>query len=114
MTPPQLEARWASLVPYAVATGLLADILPIGSSANATTLREHVLHVAERAETELAEERPRFIDGAHLQASISSAHASSCLRNSDRSPALGVSQSPFPTLICSLRQKCSGAFADTD
>ena len=58
-----LEARWASLVPYAAAAGLLADILPITSGANATTLREHVLHVAERAEAELGEERPCFIDG---------------------------------------------------
>ena len=58
-----LEARWASLVPYAAAAGLLADILPITAGANATTLREHVLHVAERAEAELADERPCFIDG---------------------------------------------------
>jgi hypothetical protein len=58
-----LEARWASLVPYAAAAGLLADILPITSGTNAPTLREHVLHVAERAEAELGEERPCFIDG---------------------------------------------------
>jgi hypothetical protein len=58
-----LEARWASLVPYAAAAGLLADILPIAAGANATTLREHVLRVAERAEAELGEERPCFIDG---------------------------------------------------
>ena len=58
-----LEARWASLAPYAAAAGLFADILPIMAGANATTLREHVLHVAERAEAELAEERPCFIDG---------------------------------------------------
>jgi hypothetical protein len=58
-----LEARWASLVPYAAAAGLLADILPIAAGANATTLREHVLGVAERAEAELTEERPCFIDG---------------------------------------------------
>jgi hypothetical protein len=38
-----LEARWASLMPYAAAAGLLADILPIASGANATTVREHVL-----------------------------------------------------------------------
>jgi hypothetical protein len=42
---------------------MLADILPIASGANAKTLREHVLRVAERAEAELAEERPCFIDG---------------------------------------------------
>jgi hypothetical protein len=58
-----LEARWASLVPYAAAAGLLADVLPIMSGANATTLREHTLHVAERAEAELGEERSCFIDG---------------------------------------------------
>jgi hypothetical protein len=58
-----LEARWASLVPYAAAADLLADILPVVAGANATTLREHVLHVAERAETELAEERACFING---------------------------------------------------
>jgi hypothetical protein len=58
-----LEARWASLVPYASAAGLLADVLPIMSGANATTLRKHTLRVAERAETELGEERSCFIDG---------------------------------------------------
>ena len=58
-----LEARWASLAPYAAAAGMLADILPIASGANAKTLREHTLRVAERAEAELAEERPCFIDG---------------------------------------------------
>ena len=58
-----LEARWSSLVPYAAAAGLLADVLPIASGANATTLRQHALRVAERAEAELDEERPCFIDG---------------------------------------------------
>ena len=58
-----LEARWASLVPYAAAAGLLADILPIASRANAKTLRKHVLLAAARAEAELGEERPCFIDG---------------------------------------------------
>ncbi len=50
-------------MPYATAAGLLADLLPIASGANATTLREHVLRVAEHAEAELAEARPCFIDG---------------------------------------------------
>ncbi len=58
-----LEARWSSLVPYAAAAGLLADVLPIASGANRTTVREHALLVAERAEAELGEERPCFIDG---------------------------------------------------
>jgi len=42
-------------VPYAATAGLLADILPITAGANATTVREHVLRMAERAEAELAE-----------------------------------------------------------
>lgn len=58
-----LEARWSSLAPYAAAAGLLADILPIASGANAKTLREHTLRVAERAEAELGEEQNCFIDG---------------------------------------------------
>ena len=48
-----LETRWASLVPYAAAAELLSDVLPIGAGANATTVRQHVLRVAERAEAEL-------------------------------------------------------------
>lgn len=58
-----LEARWASLVPYASAAALLSDLLPQSAGMNATTLREHVLHVAERAEAGLGDERACFIDG---------------------------------------------------
>jgi hypothetical protein len=62
-----LEARWASLVPYAAAAGLLADVLPVASGANATTLRQHALRVAERAEAELGEERVSFVEGCPAQ-----------------------------------------------
>ena len=58
-----LEAHWASLVPYAAVADLLADVLPPASGTNATTVRQHVLHVAEHAEGELGDERPCFIDG---------------------------------------------------
>lgn len=58
-----LEARWASLVSYAAVSRLLSDILPVTTGIGASTLRRHTLHVAERAEAELAEERPSFIDG---------------------------------------------------
>jgi hypothetical protein len=40
---------------------------PIASGANVTTLREHVIGVAERVETELGEERSCFIDGCPAQ-----------------------------------------------
>ena len=58
-----LETRWASLAPYAATATMLADVLPVEATINATTIREHVLRVAERAEAELGEERPCFIDG---------------------------------------------------
>jgi hypothetical protein len=58
-----LEARWASLVPYAAAAALLADVLPMASGTNATTLREYTLCVAERTEAELGEECVSFIEG---------------------------------------------------
>ncbi len=62
-----LEARWSSLAPYAAAAGLLADVLPIASGANRTTVREHALRVAERVEAELGDERPCFIDGCQAE-----------------------------------------------
>ena len=46
-----LESRWASLVSYGAAAGLLADVLPITAGLNATTVRQHTLKVAERAAT---------------------------------------------------------------
>src|SRR5215210_3114631 len=57
-----LEARWSSLVPYAAAAELLTDVLPIASGANRTTARAHALCIAERAEAELGDERPCFIE----------------------------------------------------
>jgi hypothetical protein len=58
-----LETRWASLAPYAATATMLTDVLPIGATINASTVRAHVLRVAERAESELGEERSCFIDG---------------------------------------------------
>ncbi|MBB4200140.1 hypothetical protein GGD83_003967 [Rhodoblastus sphagnicola] len=59
-----LETRWASLVPYAAAAELLGDVLPVETGVNATTLRQHVLRVAERAEAELPKDRRTFMDGS--------------------------------------------------
>ncbi|MBB4199838.1 hypothetical protein GGD83_003662 [Rhodoblastus sphagnicola] len=59
-----LETRWASLVPYAAAAQLLGDILPIEAGVNATTMRQHVLRVAERFEAELPKNRCTFMDGS--------------------------------------------------
>lgn len=56
-----LETKWASLVPYAAAAELMADVLPIGSGTNATTIRQHALRAADRIEKELTEERVSFM-----------------------------------------------------
>jgi hypothetical protein len=61
-----LETRWASLVSYAGAVGIMADILPIEAGVNATTVRRHVLRVAERTEAELPKDRCSFIEGSPL------------------------------------------------
>jgi hypothetical protein len=58
-----LETRWASLVPYAAAAELLADVVPVGSGVNATTVRQHVLRAAERIEADLTEQRISFSEG---------------------------------------------------
>jgi hypothetical protein len=56
-----LETRWASLVPYAAAAELMADVLPIQSGVNATTVRQHALRAADRIESELTEEHVSFM-----------------------------------------------------
>jgi hypothetical protein len=61
-----LETRWASLVCYVAAVDLLADILPITAGINATTVRRHVLRVAERTEAELPQDRCSFMQGSPL------------------------------------------------
>jgi hypothetical protein len=58
-----LETRWASLVPYAAAADLLADVLPIESGVTATTVRQHVLRAAERMEDDLAQQPTSFAKG---------------------------------------------------
>ncbi len=61
-----LETRWASLVPYATAAELLADILPITAGLNATTVRRHVLAVAERVEADLPKDNRPFTERSPL------------------------------------------------
>jgi hypothetical protein len=57
-----LETRWASLVPYAAAADLMADVLPIDSGINAMTVRQHAMRTAERLERELTEDRVSFME----------------------------------------------------
>jgi hypothetical protein len=61
-----LETRWASLVSYATAAELLADVLPIAAGLNATKVRRRVLGVAERVEADLPKDQCSFMEGSPM------------------------------------------------
>ena len=52
-----LETKWASLVPFGVTVQLLKDVLPVGTTLNAETVRSHLQRIATRMEGALGEER---------------------------------------------------------
>lgn len=57
-----IETKWASLMSYGLTSDLLKDILPVGERHNASTVRNHLCHVAKRQEAELAE-KPDYLSG---------------------------------------------------
>jgi hypothetical protein len=62
-----LETRWASLVSFSLAAELLNDLLPIGSTANACTIRRHMHKVAARHDADLGGEQPSGLDAGKSQ-----------------------------------------------
>ena len=59
-----LETKWASLIPFGVTVALLKDVLPVATTLNASTVRNHLHRVATRMEAELGHERVSFIEGS--------------------------------------------------
>ena len=59
-----LETRWASLVSYGMTADLLKDVLPIGGTADASTIRRHLHKVAARHEADLSGEQP--VEHCHM------------------------------------------------
>ena len=57
-----LEKKWASLVPFGVTVELLKDVLPVGTTLNAQTVRNHLQRVATRMEAKLSQERTSWIE----------------------------------------------------
>lgn len=57
-----METRWASMISYEMTTRLLKDILPVGESLNASTVRNHLCQVAQQLDAE-AEEHPGYLSG---------------------------------------------------
>jgi hypothetical protein len=62
-----LETRWASLVSYGMTVDLLKDVLPIGSTADASTVRRHLHKVAARHEADLSGEQSGGPDAGNGQ-----------------------------------------------
>ena len=58
-----LETKWAAQISFDMAAKLLADVLPLDAQVNAASIRNHLHQVAQRAEDELGDEQPSFIDG---------------------------------------------------
>ncbi|MCR2507219.1 ISKra4 family transposase, partial [Salmonella enterica] len=57
-----IETRWASMISYEMTTRLLKDILPVGHSLNASTVRNQLCQVAQRLDAE-AEAHSGFLSG---------------------------------------------------
>lgn len=57
-----LETKWASLMSYGLTVERLKDILPINQKLNAVTVRNHLIDVARRQESEL-ESQSDSLDG---------------------------------------------------
>jgi len=53
-----LETKWASLVSFGLTAQLLKEVLPVGSTANAGTIRRHLHKVAAHHEADLGSEQP--------------------------------------------------------
>lgn len=61
-----IETKWASLMSYGVTAELLKDVLPVGETLNAATVRHHLQRVAQRQDSERAG-RPDTLTGCpHL------------------------------------------------
>jgi hypothetical protein len=58
-----LESKFASLMSYGLSVKLLEELLPIGSTLNAGSVRRNLYQVAQRLEAELGEEQAVFLEG---------------------------------------------------
>ena len=58
-----LETKWSALMSYGLTADLLQEVLPMDSPLHASTIREHVLNVAQRLENDLGEEQWSFVEG---------------------------------------------------
>ena len=62
-----LEAKFAGLASYGLSAKLLAELLPLGRSLQASVVRRHVQATAQRLEAELGPEQAIFIEGCQRE-----------------------------------------------
>jgi hypothetical protein len=55
-----IETKWASLISFEQTARMLKDVLPVGETENAATIRNHLHKIAKRQEKEL-ERKPEYI-----------------------------------------------------
>ena len=62
-----METKWSSLVSFEMAAMLLKDLLPVNSTTNAVTVRNHTHAVAQRLEQEMGDEEAMFASGCPME-----------------------------------------------
>nr|UMW97452.1 hypothetical protein [Escherichia coli] len=72
-----IETRWASMISYEMTTRLLKDILPVGHSLDASTVRNHLCQVAQRLDAE-AEAHSGFLSAAPATGEPAQARKTAC------------------------------------
>lgn len=58
-----LETKFASLMSYGLTVDILQDVLPLGKTINAATVRNNTHAVGKRIDNEMGEEQVFFIEG---------------------------------------------------
>ena len=58
-----LQAKFGGLISYGLSARLLGELLPLGRTLHATTVRRHTYRVGQRLDDDLGPERPFFVEG---------------------------------------------------
>ncbi|NJM65715.1 MAG: ISKra4 family transposase [Acaryochloris sp. RU_4_1] len=58
-----LQTKFATLMSYGLSVDLLAEVLPLDSQINCSSVRSHLHHLGQRLDDELGEEQYMFVEG---------------------------------------------------
>ena len=62
-----LQTKWAALMSYGLTSQILKEVLPLDKPISTSVLSKKVKQVALRADSELGEEKPIFIEGCQAE-----------------------------------------------